>query len=187
MVNLINRLKNDEEDSWVYVYKIAFEPVARYILTNGGHREDAKDIFQDAMVVLTNKVHKPDFELTCKIEVFIYSIARNLWLRRLEKKSKRIDNEILDEKIANELVDIEFDYSVFDLEDDCDDLLTTVLEVLKDFNHPDCTKILMEYYFFDLSHKEISEIMKLSENYTKKKKYNCLDYLRKAVEEKLKG
>jgi RNA polymerase sigma factor (sigma-70 family) len=145
-----------------------------------GNREDAKDVFQDAMAVLINKIENPCFILTCKIEVYIYSVARNIWLRRLGRK---IVNEKLDEKL--ELIDIDFDYSIFDLEDTEDDLLETVLSVLEEFNNTDCKKILKLYYFNELSHREIADEFNLSENYAKKKKYNCLEYLRKAVNSKL--
>jgi RNA polymerase sigma factor (sigma-70 family) len=183
MGDLLIRLRNDDIVAWDYVYKIAFEPVARYILINKGNRDDVKDVFQDAMVVLNNKVNNPDFVLTCKIEVFIYSVARNIWLRRLDGLSRKIANEKLDEKL--ELIDIDFDYSIFDLEDTEDDLLETVLSVLEEFNNTDCKKILKLYYFNERSHREIADEFNLSENYAKKKKYNCLEYLRKAVNSKL--
>lgn len=183
MNDIVISLRNENTLAWDYIYKIAFEPVARYILLNNGNGDDAKDVFQDAMVILNNKVNYPGFVLTCKIDVFIYSVARNIWLRKLNRLSRKIENEKLDEKL--EIIDIDFDYSIFDLEDNEDDLLETVLSALEEFNNTDCKKILKLYYFYQHTHREIADEFNITENYAKKKKYNCLDYLRKAVNSKL--
>jgi RNA polymerase sigma factor (sigma-70 family) len=58
------------------------------IVNNNGTSEDAKDIFQEAMIVLYEKVSAGNFELNCQIRTFVYSVCRRLWLKRLLLQSR---------------------------------------------------------------------------------------------------
>jgi len=57
--------------------------VQALVVNNNGTAEDAKDIFQEAMIVLYEKVKSGTFELNCQIKTYIYSVCRRLWLKRL--------------------------------------------------------------------------------------------------------
>ncbi len=53
------------------------------ILNNSGYPDDARDIFQEAMIVLYEKVRSGSFELNCQLKTYLYSVCRRLWLKRL--------------------------------------------------------------------------------------------------------
>lgn len=55
-----------------------------------GEREELLDIYQDAEIVLWEKLIKPDVELRCTIETFLISICRNQCLKHFGKPP-RID------------------------------------------------------------------------------------------------
>ena len=59
--------------------------VQTFILNNSGTSDDAKDIFQEAMIVLYEKVRSGSFELNCQIKTYVYSVCRRLWLKRLHQ------------------------------------------------------------------------------------------------------
>ena len=62
------------------------------VLKNNGSEDDAKDIFQEAVIVLYNKVQTGNFELSSKLNTFLYSVCRRLWLKRLNHQSRNAGN-----------------------------------------------------------------------------------------------
>ena len=45
------------------------------MLNNNGNEDDAKDIFQESIIVLYEKVKAGKFELSSKLKTFIYSVC----------------------------------------------------------------------------------------------------------------
>ena len=70
------------------VYIAYFPMILKLIINNSGTPDDAKDIYQEAIIVLYNKIKSGDFELTSKLKTFIYSVCRRLWLKRLSQMNR---------------------------------------------------------------------------------------------------
>ncbi|MBL7745041.1 MAG: sigma-70 family RNA polymerase sigma factor [Chitinophagaceae bacterium] len=62
--------------------------VQALIINNNGSADDAKDIFQEAMIVLYEKARSGNFELNCQIKTYVYSVSRRLWLKKLQQASR---------------------------------------------------------------------------------------------------
>jgi RNA polymerase sigma factor (sigma-70 family) len=62
--------------------------VQSLVINNNGSSDDAKDIFQEAMIVLYEKVRSGSFELNCQIKTYLYSVCRRLWLKRLQQLNR---------------------------------------------------------------------------------------------------
>jgi RNA polymerase sigma factor (sigma-70 family) len=67
------------------IYKRHYNMVQALILSNSGYPDDARDIFQEAMIVLFEKVKSGSFELNCQLKTYLYSVCRRLWLKRLSQ------------------------------------------------------------------------------------------------------
>lgn len=80
---LLQQLRTEDGASFQLVYELYFPSIASYIKQNTGNSEDAEDIFQEAIMVLLQKVRQPDFVLTSALKTYLYAIAKNLWLKRL--------------------------------------------------------------------------------------------------------
>lgn len=92
---LLDQLKAEDSSSFELLYKFYFPSVASYIKQNLGNNEDAEDIFQEAIIVLLQKVRQPDFILTSSLKTYLYAVAKNLWLKRLrDNKLKFVDNDL---------------------------------------------------------------------------------------------
>ena len=66
----------------------------------GGSLEDAKDIFQDGLMIMLEKIDNKNFVLTCKFKTFLYCVCENLWKAVLVKRqsatnylTRRIETE----------------------------------------------------------------------------------------------
>ena len=80
-----------------HLYKTALPKIIRFITRNNGDEEEAKDIFQDAVVALFNTVRLGKFNDEGDVTGFLYFVSRNLWINRIKKKDqhKRIkDTEL---------------------------------------------------------------------------------------------
>lgn len=155
------------------VYDMALPSIIHWVKENSGEEEDARDIFQEAMIALFKKCQGDDFELTCTLKSFLRIICRNLWLAKLRKKDKalRADLQELDEMII-------------------DDNLQKHLEQAEKrklfFEHfnllgAKCKKILSEY-FAKTPVKEIAKQLETSESYIKKRKFMCKKKLIESIQ-----
>jgi RNA polymerase sigma factor (sigma-70 family) len=85
---LLEGLANNDRSAIETIYRQHYGVIQAYIIKNNGYPEDARDIFQEAMVVLYEKARSGEFELTCLIRTYLYSICRRLWLKRLQQMNR---------------------------------------------------------------------------------------------------
>lgn len=71
-----------------FLYKEVFPQVKKYIVRHQGNREDAYDVFQDAIVYFYKQVIKDEFNPTYKVFGYLYRLSLNRWLNKI-KKDKR--------------------------------------------------------------------------------------------------
>jgi len=85
------------------LYRQHYRMVQSLIINNQGTIDDARDIFQEAMIVLYEKAKSGSFELHCQIKTYVYSVSRRLWLKRLQQLQKFLpDVNGLDELVPVE-------------------------------------------------------------------------------------
>ncbi|HEY8398630.1 MAG TPA: sigma-70 family RNA polymerase sigma factor [Flavihumibacter sp.] len=85
---LLEGLARNEKGAATTIYKEHYGMIQTMIINNNGTVDDARDIFQEAMVVLFEKVRSGQFELSCQLKTYIYSVCRRLWLKRLSQQQK---------------------------------------------------------------------------------------------------
>ncbi|GAA0712750.1 hypothetical protein GCM10009430_03510 [Aquimarina litoralis] len=155
-------------------YKKNFNYIKGFILKNSGDEEDAEDIFQDALIVIYEKLKAGSLDIHSNVTLrtYLYAICKNMWRSRLRKKRKMIvDNEMLEENEGVETTiseEIEFK--------EREHLYRKYFLALSD----SCKEIL-NLVFDGNNMKEIAVITGYSDGYTRKKKFEC----KKALLEKL--
>jgi RNA polymerase sigma factor (sigma-70 family) len=94
------------EKAFVKIYRY-FPKVSRFICKHGGTKEEAQDVFQEALLIFYRKATSPDFKLTARIETYIFSICKYVWKDQLHKKNKQTDSFkqafLKDETISTEV------------------------------------------------------------------------------------
>ena len=70
------------------IYKENYNMVQSLIINNNGSVHEAKDVFQEAMIVLYEKSRSASFELNCQIKTYVYSVCRRIWLKRLQQMNR---------------------------------------------------------------------------------------------------
>ncbi len=67
------------------IYRDNYPMIQSFILNNNGNSDEARDIFQEAMIVIYEKAISGSFELNCLLKTYLYSVCRRLWLKRLQQ------------------------------------------------------------------------------------------------------
>lgn len=149
-----------------------FPMVMQLILNNNGTPDDAKDIYQEAIIVLYNKVKKGDFELNSKLKTFIYSVCRRLWLKRLSQMN-RYGGDIHD---FNDYLSAEDEVEE---QGERDIQFTKMQSALQMLGEP-CKTIIEDFYIHNRSMQEICENFGYTNaDNAKTQKYKCLQRLKK--------
>ena len=159
------------------VYKDYYFMIEKYILSNSGNKEDARDIFQETMLSFYKNIKHGNYVLKSKISTYIYSISKNLWLKKINRKKKEISLNGLDLNNTSSDQDIQGSLEYSEKQLLIGKLLMTV--------GSQCSKILKLYYYERLKMKKIALEMGLaSDKVAKNQKARCLKKLRAVVAEK---
>lgn len=169
---LIEGIRNNDRRVLEKVYKDNYGLVQNYILQNNGSYDDARDIFQEAMLVLLEKSKQPQFELTCQLKTFLYSICRRLWLKRLQQNNRfgasveTLEEVVSVEEEIEEKVKLDNDFQLMD-------------GAMKSLGEP-CKSLLEAYYFEKKQMVDIAEAFGYTNaDNAKNQKYKCLMRLKK--------
>jgi RNA polymerase sigma factor (sigma-70 family) len=154
------------------IYKSYFPMVLQLVITNSGSEDDAKDIFQESVIVLYDKVRAGNFELNSKLKTFLYSVCRRLWLKRLSVKSRNSANITDFEEVLTVETDLEY-------HEEKDRQFRQMDEALLHLGEP-CRTIIEEFYINNKSMQEICEAFGYTNaDNAKNQKYKCLQRLKK--------
>jgi len=167
-VEIFDRIQKGDEKALEIVYKKYYRMMTKLVITNSGTEDEARDVYQDALVVFWQKARSGNLVLTSKMSTYIYSICQNLWRKELDRK-KRLSNE---ERDSPDSIDMD--------KPEREKIIAQCMEQLGET----CRKVLMYYYFDEMSMQEIADKLGFANTDTAKtKKYKCkqkLDELVKA-------
>ncbi|WP_374444317.1 RNA polymerase sigma factor [Epilithonimonas sp.] len=66
-------------------YYAYLDDIVWYVKQNSGTLSDAEDLYQDALMVLLEKLTQDDFQLSASLKTYIFAICKNLWLKKLRR------------------------------------------------------------------------------------------------------
>jgi len=169
---VIDGIANGSTGELEYLYASYFPMVLQLVTKNNGDEDDAKDIFQEAVIVLYDRINSGDFVLSSKLKTFLYSVCRRLWLKRLNKN----DRMSLNVQEQEELVAVENDLLEYQEKEEQFLLMEQSLHLLGE----PCQTIISDFYLRNLSMQEICEKFGYTNaDNAKTQKYKCLQRLKK--------
>jgi len=137
--SLLFALKRGDEKALQYLYWGYFASIQKYIVTNSGAPEDAEDVFQEAVIILLDKISRDDFKLSSSIKTFLFAICKNQWLGELSRRkgiSIPIENhEVSDPDFLSD------DEAVKDQEAKWNSLQVVMMQITQY-----CSKLLWEFF-----------------------------------------
>jgi RNA polymerase sigma factor (sigma-70 family) len=151
-----------------------FPAVRKMIITSGGTVDDAKDIFQDSILVFYRMALKPDFILSSAISTFIYSVSRRLWLKKIRDEGPKKYAITGEDLLVGDSEDMEKEMEE-------SQKIGLAEKVVNALGEP-CRTLLLLFYFEKASMKEIAEQLGYSNEKTAKaQKYKCIERGKKMV------
>jgi RNA polymerase sigma factor (sigma-70 family) len=169
---ILKGLADNDKQAIETIYRQNFAMIQSFILNNSGSQDDARDIFQEAMIVLFEKARSGSFELSSQIKTYIYSVCRRLWLKRLnqmQRYSGNLDN-------IEETVPVEEEIENHEKKNADFILMETAMSKIGE----PCKSLLDAYYIQKKHMQEIaSDFGYTNADNAKTQKYKCLMRLKK--------
>lgn len=166
---VVERIMKGDETALDFIYKQNYRTIVKMIMNHKGSEDEAKDVYQEALIVFWQKALRTDFVLTAKISTYIYAIAKNLWKKELDRKSR----------LTEPSKDVEYENDT-----DKKERVKIINDCIASLGNV-CRQVLTYYYFDGLSMQDIAQKMGFSNADTAKtKKYKCKQELDKLIKTK---
>ena len=163
---IFEKIKGGDEKALEFIYKKYYRMMTKLVITNSGTEDEARDVYQDALVVFWQKARSGKLVMTSKMSTYIYSICQNLWRKELDRK-KRLSNEEKDSSVSMDM--------------DSPEREKIMAKCMSQLGET-CRKVLMYYYFDEMSMQEIADKLGFANTDTAKtKKYKCKQKLDELV------
>ncbi len=172
---VIKGLREKRADCIRYLYREFFPLAKSFVTKNSGTFQDAEDVFQDGIVVLFQKSMDSDLNLKCSLKTYFYSICRNIWMQRLDRKWRLLYQD-------NFVNEAEGSYETEITEVDEEKLERTRIYQLHFLSLPhDCQRILL-LFLKKTPFREIAISLGFRDDQAvKTRKYLCKNMLRRRI------
>lgn len=90
---IVEGIRNQDKQILKSIYFVYFPTIKRFVLDNRGSVQDAKDVFQDSIIIIYRKIKEGNFELTSSFKSYIYSVCRYIWIKQLSRQKENIENQ----------------------------------------------------------------------------------------------
>ena len=157
-------IASHDSDTLTYIYEELYPYIEAYVVHHGGTEDNARDVFQDAMLIIYKKILKKDLSLHCKFSTYLYAVSKNIWIQNRKKHYLRI-NKLKEMPVVAESTP---DYGFGEM----DDTKELFYKHFRKLDH-DCQKLL-GLYFNGATLKEIRDSLGMaSVQQVSDKKYRC--------------
>jgi DNA-directed RNA polymerase specialized sigma24 family protein len=159
----------EREEFFIQLYKKAFPVVAKHISRMGGSFDEAKDIFQDALVIYYEKSIAAKLSLNTSDTAYLVGIAKHLWVKRYRENNTNIPLDDID--IA--------------IDEDEQALSGRRLMHFLETAGKKCMELLRGFYYDQLPLTDIAMLFGYSGvRSASAQKYKCLEKVRETIKEK---
>jgi len=154
------------------IYRDNYPMIQAFILNNNGNSDEARDIFQEAMIVIYEKAVSGTFELNCLLKTYLYSVCRRLWLKRLQQLQRYVN---LVENVEETVV-VDEDLEIHDKHNANFIIMENAMNKIGE----PCKSLLDAYYIQKKNMQEIAaDFGYTNADNAKTQKYKCLVRLKK--------
>lgn len=158
-----------KNEAFLFLYNHHINSIIKMVKQNSGTEDDALDIFQEGMVAIWVNIKNGKYNLDggTKLSTYLFSICRNLWLKKIRDSKNTISLEAYSEEHVIETSNDEAEYY-------------KIKELQHHFQKlgDKCKSILHLFYYQKASVKEIAAQLNYEEKSAKNEKYRCMQRLR---------
>lgn len=171
---IVDRISSGDYDVIQSIYHLYYPQIEKLVVQNNGSEEEAQDVFQEAILVLYERITKGDFLLKSRLQTFLYAVCRRMWLKQISRgQTSYMISDISD---FEETLIQDDDLKNHEEEERQFQQMEDALEKLGE----PCKSLLTEFYVKGKTMLEISEQFGYTNaNNAKTQKYKCLQRLKK--------
>ena len=170
----------DRESAWRLIYMRCHAKAMRFMNSHFRVGFDKEDVFQEACLVLLDRMETPNFTLTCSLQVFLNAICRNILLKQYRRHP--INTSIGSEFELDLVVDVEIEeeHSIRE------SIFLEVIELMRT-QAERCYEIFQLVYFRNLGMQQIADRLGISTAANARiQKHRCLVNARNEIERRIK-
>jgi RNA polymerase sigma factor (sigma-70 family) len=167
LTELAERIRLGDNKAFDYLYQNYYRQAAAFVKANTGNEQDARDVFQEALLVFYKQARKEGFKLTADPGTFLYAIVRNLWRYRL--RTRRTHPEAGSDDAENHAA-----------EQTLNEKHQTIQQLI-DTLKTECRQLIAYTYYHKLPSAEIAGLLGYTEAFVKVKRHRCMEALREKV------
>ena len=170
MDNLLSGIKNGDKRAIRELFLSFYNHCKWAILNNEGIDEDAKEVFQQAILSLMEKLQEGKLEVD-NLQAYLYNTCKFIWFKRKRRLVTHTDDFKENYEETN----------ISELNDYLESRKYLMYEGLNQLGEA-CRKLLELFYFEKLSDKEIAPILDYKLGFVRVKRGRCVEGLRKKIE-----
>lgn len=176
-IDYIEGLKNNDIRTLKAIYTNFSDMILSWVLKNGGSKSDAKDVLQDALLIILKKASQPNFKLTSKFSTYLFGVAKNAWLR---KRQKSLNNRVTFSENERYISNVNIESNI--IEQERYSIYQEYFFKLDDF----CQQLLLMFYQ-NHSMDKIAEKFNLKNRHTaRNRKYRCQKKLEDTIQKDIR-
>lgn len=161
-------IRQTQQELFIRLYQSAFPSAASFIRKMGGNLDEAKDIFQDALLIYYEKTREQEFAPGLSESAYLVGICKHLWYKKHRDQKAGIP---LDENL--------------DLSEEEEPEVSGRLLRLVERSGKKCLDLLKAFYYDKLNMKELSQRFGFSgERSATVQKHKCLEKVRNEIQQR---
>lgn len=149
----MRRIGNESEknEAFEIIYLNHKEYCTGFMRKIFGERKEIVDIYQDAVLILIENIHKPGWSLTCSIQTYLNTVCRNQGLTKFGKNKISYNLDEISEQVSD--TSLPFEESIND------ERIRIIVEILNNGTKTTiiCKEILVRRFYENKSHEEIAK------------------------------
>lgn len=163
-----------KDEVFRYIYKELNESLKKFILSNGGNKEDVHDVIQDAIIIYYEKVQDASLEIHSTVLGYIYQTGKYIWYDRRFKLKKHPHIEI--DSNDDRLISNDEGFDMFHIDK------TVFVKKLFLLIGEKCKKILIQSVYENKSMEEVAKLNGFKNSQVaRNKKHKCLKKLKEII------
>lgn len=158
------------QELFIEMYEEVFPGFAAFVKKMSGNLDDAKDIFQDALLIYYEKSVQQQVNIETTDKAYLMGICKHLWYKKFNQKITETD---LDLK------------TVLETEEEPLKISDRLLRMIEQSGKK-CLELLQSFYFEKKSMHEIADIFGFSgERSATTQKFKCLEKVRNEIKKRV--
>jgi RNA polymerase sigma factor (sigma-70 family) len=166
---IIEGIRSQDQYILKEIYSIYFPTIKRFVIESRGCEQDAKDVFQEAIIIIYRKIKEDKLILSSSFKSYLYSVCRFIWIKQFttnKENAEKMEGFLEYDGIPDISTDEYKEHEQYKL-------------YQKHFKRleKDC-QVLLQLFLKKVHLKDIAQKLNItSEQYIKRKKYKCKEQL----------